>query len=176
MWSSSARINSSSSHSPTLPAVNSPPRNSKRTPFLLLSHRPNRARAVLSSSQIEKVIILAGPTPSPTPIGALTSDNRDKWTDARIALIAASPSGSNAKNLEKIESAMIIVPLDDTKPVTREAISWGCWVGDGRNRFYDKHQRACLPLPIVFQSNLSFYNRKHLSQQLSCMTMDALDS
>lgn len=35
---------------------------------------------------------------------------------------------------------MIIVCLDDTKPVTREDISWGTWVGDGRNRFYDKHQ------------------------------------
>lgn len=25
--------------------------------------------------------------------------------------------------------------------MTREDISWACWVGDGRNRFYDKHQR-----------------------------------
>lgn len=35
---------------------------------------------------------------------------------------------------------MIVVCLDDTKPVTREEASWACWVGDGKNRFYDKHQ------------------------------------
>ena len=43
--------------------------------------------------------------------------------------------------LRKIESAMIVVALDDTKPITREDISWAVWTGDGRNRFYDKHQR-----------------------------------
>jgi len=95
-----------------------------------------------TSSQIERIIKQAGSAPSPVPIGALTSDNRDIWTDSRSALIAASPSGVNAKNLEVIESAMIVVCLDDTKPVTREDISWACWVGDGKNRFYDKHQRA----------------------------------
>lgn len=90
--------------------------------------------------QIERIIAQAGPSPSPIPIGALTSDNRDKWAEAREALVA-SGSGINAKSLEAIESAMIIVCLDDTRPVTREDISWGTWVGDGRNRFYDKHQR-----------------------------------
>ena len=39
---------------------------------------------------------------------------------------------------------MILVCLDDTKPVTREEASWACWVGDGKNRFYDKHQCMCL--------------------------------
>lgn len=36
---------------------------------------------------------------------------------------------------------MIVVCLDDAKSVTRGEASWNCWVGDGRNRFYDKHQR-----------------------------------
>ena len=44
-----------------------------------------------------------------------------------------------------IEGAMIVVTLDDTKPVTREDISWSTWVGDGRNRWYDKHQRKFSP-------------------------------
>ena len=44
---------------------------------------------------------------------------------------------------------MIVVCLDDTKPVTREEASWACWVGDGRNRFYDKHQ--CTPLILYFR-------------------------
>ncbi|KAJ7816979.1 hypothetical protein B0H14DRAFT_2843895 [Mycena olivaceomarginata] len=61
-------------------------------------------------TQIERVIELAGDTPA------------------------------NPGRLEAIESAMIHRLLDDTKPVTREEISTACWVGDGRNRFYDKHQ------------------------------------
>ncbi|THV03885.1 acyltransferase ChoActase/COT/CPT [Dendrothele bispora CBS 962.96] len=108
--------------------------------------------------QIERIIEQAGSTPSPVPIGALTSDNRDIWTDARNALLSASPSGVNAKSLETIESAMIVVCLDDTKPVTREDISWACWVGDGKNRFYDKHQL------IVFDNGRSGFLGEH-----SCM-------
>ena len=69
---------------------------------------------------------------------------------ARAALLAASPS--NAAALEDIESAILIVALDDTKPVTREQASWGCWVGDGRNRFYDKHQRKHIPPSAYAQS------------------------
>jgi hypothetical protein len=57
---------------------------------------------------------------------------------AREALLAASPQ--NKESLTNIESAAIIVALDDSKPVTREEVARGMWVGDGRNRFYDKHQ------------------------------------
>ena len=87
--------------------------------------------------QVSQVIKLAGESRA-TPVGALTSENRDTWTDARQALIDASPK--NAKSLEKIESAVVVVALDDKAPVTREDVSWGCWTGNGRNRWYDKHQ------------------------------------
>ncbi|KAJ7132997.1 acyltransferase ChoActase/COT/CPT [Mycena filopes] len=106
-------------------------------------------------TQIERVIEMAGEVAA-TPVGALTSDNRDHWTDAREALVAASPV--NAASLEAIESAMIVVCLDDSKPVTREEISTACWVGDGRNRFYDKHQL------IVFDNGRSGFLGEH-----SCM-------
>jgi len=92
-------------------------------------------------SQLQNIIAHAGSTPHPTPIGALTSDNRDLWSDARDVLLAASPSGKNAQLLKKIEGAMIVLALDDTKPITREDISWQTWVGNGRNRWFDKHQR-----------------------------------
>ncbi|KAI0074058.1 acyltransferase ChoActase/COT/CPT [Panus rudis PR-1116 ss-1] len=106
-------------------------------------------------AQIEKVIQLAGEEKA-IPVGALTSENRDTWADARQALLAASPA--NAASLEDIESAMIIVALDDSKPITREQTSWECWVGDGRNRFYDKHQL------IVFENGKSGFLGEH-----SCM-------
>lgn len=100
-------------------------------------------------AQFNAIIKTAGSESRPMPIGALTSDNRDVWAEAREALIAASPSGKNAKLLKMIEGAMIIVALDDSEPITREEISWNTWVGDGRNRWYDKHQRKatnrCLP-------------------------------
>ncbi|KAF9236496.1 acyltransferase ChoActase/COT/CPT [Melanogaster broomeanus] len=102
--------------------------------------------------QIERVMKLAGDEKG-LPIGALTAENRDIWTDAREALLAASPL--NIKSLERIESAAIIVCLDDTKPVTREDISWSCWVGDGRNRFYDKHQL------LVFDNGRSGFLGEH---------------
>ncbi|EGN98050.1 hypothetical protein SERLA73DRAFT_182914 [Serpula lacrymans var. lacrymans S7.3] len=105
--------------------------------------------------QIERVIQLAG-NEKGVPIGALTSDNRDIWTDARAALLAASPV--NEKSLGRIESSAIIVCLDDTKPITREDISWACWVGDGQNRFYDKHQL------LVFDNGRSGFLGEH-----SCM-------
>ena len=90
--------------------------------------------------QLQNIIAHAGSEASQTPVGALTSDNRDLWADAREVLLAASPDGKNAQLLKKIEGAMIILALDDTKPVTREEISWSTWVGDGRNRWFDKHQ------------------------------------
>ncbi|KAI0786838.1 acyltransferase ChoActase/COT/CPT [Abortiporus biennis] len=105
--------------------------------------------------QVERVIRLAGSEKAPA-VGALTSDNRDVWADARASLIAADPQ--NVASLEAIESAMIVVCLDDTKPVTREDSSWACWVGDGRNRFYDKHQL------IVFENGKSGFLGEH-----SCM-------
>ena len=103
----------------------------------------NEYSAAEIENQLQNIIAHAGSEASPTPVGALTSDNRDLWADAREALLAASPSGKNAELLMKIEGAMIILALDDTKPVTRKEISWSTWVGNGRNRWFDKHQ--CKP-------------------------------
>ncbi|KAJ7486060.1 hypothetical protein B0H11DRAFT_1136967 [Mycena galericulata] len=83
-------------------------------------------------SQVDGVIELSGDTAG-TPGGVLTSDNRDNWTDTRAALLAADPA--NAASLEAIESAMIVVCLDDTKPVTRELIVFD----NGRSDFLGEH-------------------------------------
>jgi carnitine O-acetyltransferase len=40
---------------------------------------------------------------------------------------------------------MIIVALDNSSPTSRNDLSWGAWVGNGRNRWYDKHQRTYFP-------------------------------
>jgi carnitine O-acetyltransferase len=96
-------------------------------------------------AQFNAIIEMAGEECVAPPIGVLTSDNRDVWAEAREALVSASPDGRNEELLRKIEGAMIVVALDDTKPITREEISWSTWVGDGWNRWFDKHQREHKP-------------------------------
>ncbi|KAI0029170.1 acyltransferase ChoActase/COT/CPT [Vararia minispora EC-137] len=105
--------------------------------------------------QIAQVIKLADSGIGPA-VGALTSDNRDNWAHARQRLLEASPNNKDA--LERLESAMVIVPLDPTKPTSREDLSWSLWVGNGRNRWYDKHQL------IVFDNGRSGFLGEH-----SCM-------
>ncbi|KAJ4481958.1 acyltransferase ChoActase/COT/CPT [Lentinula aciculospora] len=125
-------------------------------PLAIKSDTTREVSAAELEIQIERIIQEAGSEATTIPLGALTSDNRDNWADARKTVISASPE--NEKALREIESAMIIVCLDDTKPVTREDISWSCWVGNGRNRFYDKHQL------IVFDNGRSGFLGEH-----SCM-------
>ncbi|KAH6635195.1 acyltransferase ChoActase/COT/CPT [Chaetomium sp. MPI-SDFR-AT-0129] len=78
-------------------------------------------------------------------VGALTSENRDVWTDARAVLLSADPS--NAKALEAIESASFVVCLDDARPVTLEERAHAYWHGDGQNRWFDK------PLQFIVNDN-----------------------
>lgn len=92
-----------------------------------------------------------------------------------------SHASANAASLEKIESAIIIISLDSTKPVTREETSWGLWVGDGKDRWFDKHQRESPPshakppkltyrvAVIVFENGKSGFNGEH-----SCMDVGSL--
>ncbi|SPO02621.1 probable carnitine O-acetyltransferase precursor [Cephalotrichum gorgonifer] len=80
-----------------------------------------------------------------TPVGALTSENRDVWTDARQTLLTASPA--NAAAIEAIESASFVVCLDDAAPVTLEERAHQYWHGDGANRWNDK------PLQFIINDN-----------------------
>lgn len=78
-------------------------------------------------------------------VGALTSENRDVWTDARATLLSAHPGNKAA--LETIESASFVVCLDDAAPVTLEERAHSYWHGDGQNRWYDK------PLQFIVNDN-----------------------
>jgi carnitine O-acetyltransferase len=70
------------------------------------------------------------------PVGTLTTENRDVWTDAREILLQAHPS--NAQVLQTIESASFVVCLDDAAPVTLEERARQYFHGDGANRWFDK--------------------------------------
>ncbi|KAL0074914.1 acyltransferase ChoActase/COT/CPT [Phycomyces blakesleeanus] len=107
-------------------------------------------------SQYERVIDAAGEAKG-LPLGVLTAENRDTWTDYREMLLAADPA--NKDILHKIESSSFVVCLDDYSPVTRDEGSRACWHGDGRNRFFDK------PLQfIVFENGKAGFTGEH-----SCM-------
>lgn len=92
--------------------------------------------------QFRRIYELATPVPS---VGVLTTENRDIWTDAREALIAAHPS--NAAALEAIDASSFVVCLDDAKPVTLEERAHQYWHGDGQNRWFDK------PLQFIVNEN-----------------------
>ncbi|KAI1143183.1 acyltransferase ChoActase/COT/CPT [Hypoxylon sp. FL0543] len=93
-------------------------------------------------SQFVRVYELAERVPA---VGALTSENRDIWTDARKVLLDASPKNKAA--LEAIQSASFVVCLDDAAPVTLEERAHQYWHGDGQNRWYDK------PLQFIINDN-----------------------
>ncbi|KAJ2908819.1 Carnitine O-acetyltransferase mitochondrial [Coemansia aciculifera] len=68
------------------------------------------------------------------PVGLLTADTRDSWTENRKRLIDAG----NASVLDAIESSAFAVALETSRPVTREEFSHAIWHGDGRTRWFDK--------------------------------------
>lgn len=106
-------------------------------------------------AQFANIIAQAGDKKDPA-IGALTAENRDVWTDCRDLLVKAHPSNKAA--LEKIESSVFLICLDDTAPVTRDEVSRACWHGDGRNRFYDKSLQF-----IVFENGKAGFMGEHSS-------------
>ncbi|ANB12786.1 carnitine O-acetyltransferase CAT2 [Sugiyamaella lignohabitans] len=103
----------------------------------------------LSTSELEleflKIYDLTKSLGHGPAIGALTSENRDKWTKFRQQLLAADPK--NKESLKQIEAAAFVICLDEGAPVTREERAHQYWHGDGQNRFYDK------PLQFIVADN-----------------------
>ncbi|RCH91472.1 Carnitine O-acetyltransferase mitochondrial, partial [Rhizopus stolonifer] len=119
-------------------------------------HKGQQLSTAELQQQFQNIIDQAGYSKG-VPLGVLTSDNRDTWTEYREHLMSVNPE--NARMLEKIESSDFVVCLDDQSPFTRDEASRACWHGDGRNRFFDK------PLQfIVFENGKAGFMGEH-----SCM-------
>jgi carnitine O-acetyltransferase len=116
----------------------------RKNQFFKIAHEVDGKQLNTSEleAQFRRVYELAQPAPA---VGALTTENRDIWTDARAALLGAAPG--NAKALEAIESSSFVVCLDDAAPVTLEERSHQYWHGDGQNRWFDK------PLQFIVNNN-----------------------
>ncbi|KAK1938070.1 Carnitine O-acetyltransferase [Phytophthora citrophthora] len=93
--------------------------------------------------QLARILEVAGAKES--AVGALTSQDRDAWADAREELIQASPK--NEESLRVIESSLLVLNMDDKAPVSRTEVARGLWHGNGRNRFFDK----CVQI-VVFEN------------------------
>ena len=73
------------------------------------------------------------------PVGILTADDRDVWAKTRVTLISSGDGKLNEASLEKIQSAMFVVCLDDESPVSRRDVARHMLHGgNGTNRFWDK--------------------------------------
>lgn len=79
--------------------------------------------------------ILSDETPAPaSPIGVLTSENRDVWAGLREKLVA----NGNGELLQTVDSALFCLCLDDDTMRDHIHISHNMLHGDGCNRWYDK--------------------------------------
>ncbi|XP_072294283.1 carnitine O-palmitoyltransferase 2, mitochondrial [Eucyclogobius newberryi] len=79
--------------------------------------------------------ILSDETPAPSsPIGVLTSENRDVWASLREKLTA----NGNGGLLQTVDSALFCLSLDDEAMKDHIHISHNMLHGDGCNRWYDK--------------------------------------
>ncbi|KAF3064118.1 Carnitine O-acetyltransferase, mitochondrial [Daldinia childiae] len=116
----------------------------RKNQFFKVAHEVdgNQLNTSELESQFARIYDLAEGAPA---VGALTSENRDVWTDARKVLLDASPKNKAA--IEAIESASFVVCLDDASPVTLEERAHQYWHGDGQNRWYDK------PLQFIVNDN-----------------------
>lgn len=103
--------------------------------------------------QLKRIMDMAG-TEKDLPLGVLTTEHRDTWADLRTQLLQSHPS--HARLLEKIQSAMFVLCLDEAAPVTREECARVFWHGDGRNRWFDKSLQF-----IVCANGKAGFNGEH---------------
>lgn len=72
----------------------------------------------------------------PTPVGVLTSLNRDSFAKTYNHMTATSPV--NAASFESIFASAFVVCLDDVSAISVEEKSSLFWHGNGQNRYFDK--------------------------------------
>ncbi|KAK9458328.1 acyltransferase ChoActase/COT/CPT [Dipodascopsis uninucleata] len=110
----------------------------RKNRFYVLPHEIDGVQLSTSEleEQIQKIIEDADRKGHGPAVGALTSENRDKWTKFRSDVI--SSNANNKDLLEQIQASSFIIALDDSRPVTFTERAHQFWHGDGCNRFYDK--------------------------------------
>ncbi len=96
-------------------------------------------------------------------IGVLTSTERSQWAEDRLTLIKIDKR--NREHLEKIESAIFAVCLDQTYPRSLVEISSNMLYGEGANRWFDKSIQF-----IITKNSVVGINMEHAKMDGSTMT------
>lgn len=101
-------------------------------------------------SQLEWIVAQEKNQPRAIPVSLLTAGNRDLWGRTRERMIETS--AINKHSIEVIESAIVVVCLDDEFPTSiNEEIEFAMHSGNGKNRWFDKNL------------NLNFFLNGHVS-------------
>jgi carnitine O-acetyltransferase len=87
-------------------------------------------------------------------LGILTSMNRDMWADSRDRLL--NIDDQNKGNLEKIETAIFALCLDDSSPEILKDVSENMLYGNGKNRWFDKSLQF-----IITRNGYIGFNMEH---------------
>ncbi|XP_072026451.1 carnitine O-palmitoyltransferase 2, mitochondrial-like isoform X2 [Amphiura filiformis] len=99
--------------------------------------------------------ILKDNTPPPEhPLGYLTTENRDIWASLRTQLV--NTSARNTEVLDKIDTAVYCLCLDETAPEEAEDMNRNMLYGDGANRWFDKSFQL-----IICKNGLTACNFEH---------------
>lgn len=105
--------------------------------FYKIYHHDIKGDAINEAQIYQQLLqIVSDTTPlDQSPVGILTSANRDVWANDYSELIK---SPLNIKNLQEIQLSSFVLCLDSNSPITIEERSRNCWHGNGTNRWFDK--------------------------------------
>ncbi|EGZ16952.1 hypothetical protein PHYSODRAFT_559750 [Phytophthora sojae] len=90
----------------------------------------------------------------PQFVGALTAMRRDKWAEARQALVEFDPL--NERSLDKIETSLFALCLESASPDTPSELARQCAASNAGNRWFDKSFQY-----IVFANGMVGANMEH---------------
>ena len=120
--------------------------------------------------------IVHDPSPAPNhPVNYLTATDRDSWADAREKLMS---NAHNARELERIESALFVLCLDASQPDTELDRIHTFFHNYGVNRWFDKSMQIVVTpsaeAGVIFEHSwgdlgtvVSFMNKVYRDSLLS---------
>ena len=103
--------------------------------------------------QIQQIVLQEQDRPHGIGLGALTSWNRDKWSDVYQHLLK---DPENKVLFNKLQTAAFSVSLDEHSPVTLEECATTFLYGDVSNRWFDKSEQL-----IVCANGKAGLNNEH---------------
>ncbi|XP_070566797.1 peroxisomal carnitine O-octanoyltransferase-like isoform X2 [Ptychodera flava] len=129
-------------------------RNGRYFSFSALDDKGEILTAPELQRQIEYIKAKCDSEPSLPSVGALTALERTQWAKIRDHMIKIDPK--NEDSLRTIESCIIVMSLENSKPTTFTELHYEGMAGDPYNRWFDK------PIQFISHKNGAFtFNGDH---------------